>query len=131
MTNITEFYDNNEISKLPDSLLTMVQETFRLLNIENSLLEVNYVSNDEIRELNKRYRKIDKSTDVLSFPQPEILGRGVRLLGTIVIAPAVVEEKDERIEDVIKHGILHLLGFDHESDPNSWEKVASIINCEL
>jgi probable rRNA maturation factor len=74
-----------------------------------------------MRELNKIYRNKDKATDVLSFPLEDMPGMP---LGSIVIsidtAKKVANELGHSIEGEIKllfiHGLLHLLGYDHETD---------------
>ena len=97
-----------------------------LEKIANSLtqkdIELLVVKNDEIQELNKEHRNIDKATDVLSFPidfdMPNMP------LGSIVISTDFVEEKakeyghtfNEEFSLLFIHGILHLLGYDHEVD---------------
>lgn len=97
-----------------------------LEKIANSLtkkdIELLIVKNDEIKELNKEHRKIDKATDVLSFPMDfDFVNMP---LGSIVISTDFVEEKskeyghsfNEEFSLLFIHGILHLLGFDHEVD---------------
>jgi probable rRNA maturation factor len=80
---------------------------------------------DHIRELNKHHRGIDKATNVLSFPAAPVNAPGApRLLGDIVLAYETVarEAKDEskpflnHAAHLVVHGVLHLLGFDHEND---------------
>jgi len=86
------------------------------------------ITNDQtIQELNKEYRGKDCATDVLSFPledpftEESIFGMP---LGSIIIAESFVKEKAEAFghspQDELSllfiHGMLHLLGFDHESD---------------
>ena len=80
----------------------------------------------EMRKLNRQYRGIDRATDVLSFPQddPPVAGMPV-LLGDVVIscetAARQARDNGEKIERemnrLLIHGVLHLLGHDHESDP--------------
>jgi probable rRNA maturation factor len=60
-------------------------------------------------------------TDVLSFPLDDADGGGVRLLGDVVIAPAVAarnhpDDPQAEIRLLLVHGILHVLGYDHEED---------------
>lgn len=97
-----------------------------LEKITNSLtkkdIELLVVKNDEIRELNKEHRNIDKATDVLSFPMDFDMPN--MPLGSIVISTDFVEEKakeyghsfNDEFSLLFIHGILHLLGFDHEVD---------------
>lgn len=111
---------------------SLINESFKLLNLtSNVIIEILFVSNTEIQALNKQYRKIDKPTDVLSFPQTQFTANKINLLGSIVICGDMVREKEETLPDVIKHGLLHLLGYDHEIDDEKWDKVAQLINCNL
>jgi probable rRNA maturation factor len=66
-----------------------------------------------IRALNRDHRNLDRPTDVLSFPvDGGGPSAGPRELGDVVICP---EHTDDLIEAVV-HGVLHLCGYDHESD---------------
>ncbi len=84
-------------------------------------IELVVTTNDEIRQINKEYRNIDKPTDVLSFPYDEM---PMSPLGSIVISQDFVIEKAKELghtqEDeftlLFIHGLLHLLGYDHEVD---------------
>ena len=68
---------------------------------------------DAIRALNREHRNLDRPTDVLSFPVDEGgPSAGPRELGDVVICP---EHTEDLIEAVV-HGVLHLCGYDHESD---------------
>jgi probable rRNA maturation factor len=81
----------------------------------------------EIRRLNKTYRNLDHATDVLSFPQDEdaVNESGDTLLGDVVISVETAARQAEEHhlsfnEELILlaiHGILHLLGYDHERSP--------------
>lgn len=85
-------------------------------------IELIFLNNDNIQELNKEHRKIDKATDVLSFPLEFDMPN--MPLGSVVISVDFIEEKakefNHSFEDELKllfiHGLLHLLGFDHEVD---------------
>jgi probable rRNA maturation factor len=86
-------------------------------------IELIIVYNDEIQELNKIHRSKDKPTDVLSFPY-EYEGLEGLPIGSIVISIDLVKEKakeyghtqNEEFALLFIHGLLHLLGFDHEID---------------
>ncbi len=89
--------------------------------------------NNQIQQLNKSYRGIDKPTNVLAFPMQE--GQFVDitpgLLGDVVIScDTAQQEADmaditllERMSQLLIHGILHLMGFDHETSPADAEKM--------
>ena len=84
-------------------------------------IELILTTNDEIQILNKSYRNIDKPTDVLSFP---LTIAPHAPLGSIVISVDRAKEEakkhghtvEEEIALLFLHGLLHLLGFDHETD---------------
>jgi probable rRNA maturation factor len=74
---------------------------------------VELVDAERIHELNRRHRRVDRPTDVLSFPVDE--GgplAGPRELGDVVICP----EHTEDLTEAVVHGVLHLCGYDHETD---------------
>ena len=76
-------------------------------------LAVELVSPEEIRELNRRHRGIDGTTDVLSFPvDGPGSSAGPRELGDVVICP----EHTMDLTEAVVHGVLHLCGYDHETD---------------
>lgn len=93
-------------------------------------VSVRLTSNEEVQTLNREYRKKDKPTNVLSFPMVQLdlleglanSDDGEVLLGDIVLAYGVTsaeaEEKgvtlDQHATHLIVHGLLHLLGYDHE-----------------
>ena len=84
-------------------------------------VELVFVSDDEMRKINREHRGINKATDVLSFPYEQVSGG---LMGSVVIstdtASRVASELGHSIECEIAllflHGILHILGYDHEID---------------
>jgi len=84
-------------------------------------IELILTDNSEIKEINAEYRGIDKATDVLSFPSEPF---PFAPLGSIIISvdkvTEVATELGHRDEDELAllfiHGLLHLLGMDHETD---------------
>lgn len=84
-------------------------------------VELVFVSDDEMRKINRSHRGIDKATDVLSFPYEQVTGG---LMGSVVIstdtASRVAVQLGHSIECEIAllflHGVLHILGYDHEID---------------
>jgi len=112
------------------------------LGLEESGLAVCLVSDAEIARMNETFRKKKGPTDVLSFPmvarrRPVRLGRGSRTvkageyLGDIAISPATAKryaKKNGRklsseLQVLILHGVLHLLGYDHETDRGEMERM--------
>ncbi|WP_394004453.1 rRNA maturation RNase YbeY [Luteimonas sp. WGS1318] len=99
--------------------------------IRDADLAIRIVGEDEGRALNRHYRGKDYATNVLSFPAelPEGLPDGVRLplLGDLVIcAPVVAREAADQgkglnahYAHLTVHGVLHLLGWDHENTPEA------------
>lgn len=101
----------------------LVQENFT----DPAEVSVTFVDDDEIHRLNKEYRNIDRSTDVLSFPLGENgvydtnLDTGAKMLGDIVISiPHALDQADRyghslqrEIGFLTVHSMLHLLGYDH------------------
>ena len=92
-------------------------------------LSVAFVGDDRMRELNRDWRGKDSTTDVLSFSQleGELPGGASTMLGDVVISVPVLERQaadggwtvDEELARLLLHGVLHLLGFDHESDDDA------------
>ena len=95
----------------------------RELRLAHAELSLVVVSDRTMRALNRRYRGVDRPTDVLSFSQREGPGRPPDgLLGDVVIsldtarrqAAARGERMEREGERLLIHGLLHLLGYDHE-----------------
>jgi len=105
-----------------NNLLKQIQES-----LTNKELELIYVDSKQMQEINLEQRNIDKTTDVLSFPLMNIVGLP---LGSIVIntelAKQSAKEYGHKVDDEIAlmfiHGLLHLLGYDHEIDDGQMRK---------
>lgn len=101
---------------------------------KNMELNIVFIGKDEIKELNKKFRKKDVPTDVLSFSYQEDsaesgMQKGFKTAGEIIISPEVAQDNiqsgkiiqktgwdiDKEIALLIIHGILHIFGYDHES----------------
>jgi len=103
---------------------------------DNSTMTIRVTDEDEIRQLNRDYRHIDKTTNVLSFPVelPEEIEE--RLLGDVVICATIVEsealKQNKKLEahwaHMVIHGTLHLLGYDHIEDVEAEKMEALEIN---
>jgi probable rRNA maturation factor len=81
--------------------------------IDEGHVAIEFVDAERIRDLNREYRRIDASTDVLSFGVDEDApSAGPRELGDIIICP----ERTVDLREAVVHGALHLSGMDHETD---------------
>jgi len=94
----------------------------RALNVigkSESSATIAFVSDKRIRELNRQFRGIDKATDVLSFPAEEEFNLGDIAVSVETAALQAKENGlpfDQEIAQLILHGLLHLCGYDHETD---------------
>jgi len=126
--------DVNEIIRVSDFLFKKLEKE------ESSELNIVFIGRKEIRDINKKYRNIDKETDVLSFSyldDKSVFGfiddaesfkdeYGFFTIGEILICPAVADEnikiykKDwsltKELIFLIIHGMLHIYGYDHEKE---------------
>jgi probable rRNA maturation factor len=101
--------------------LESLENIVNFLNVSNKDIELLIVDDKTIQELNKNFRAKNKPTDVLSFPLEE---NKYAPIGSIVISSQTAQKAAEKfghsLEEEITllfiHGLLHLLGFDHETD---------------
>lgn len=109
---------------------SIVVESLRLLQVKGyGEIEIEYLTSSQIKKINNQFRAINKPTDVLSFPQAEFPNS--KILGTILICEDEAKKRDENTEDLIKHGLLHILGYDHESKLSDWKKAAKILSLQV
>ena len=106
--------------------MDLAQRILNDLDRPDAELSVLVTGDDEIRELNRQYRGLSRSTDVLAFPQLHSdhtsRNAGYDLLGDVVISRQRAEAQaleqgvgyDNEMRRLLAHGILHLLGYDHE-----------------
>lgn len=97
---------------------------FQTITKKELIISVSFTNNTNIQRLNKKYRRVDEPTDVLSFAMNEKFPDDrLKLLGDIVIsveqatnqAKVINAPLNEEISLLLIHGILHLLGYDHDS----------------
>lgn len=119
----------NLIKKIYNKAEEFTDNTFK-----KSIVTVSFVNEKRIKELNKGYRKVDKVTDVLSFPmldivypqhirdfKNEVSPDGILYIGDVVICPKRAKQqakeyqhsKKREIAFLALHGLLHLYGYDH------------------
>lgn len=104
-----------------DRLVELARATLEAEGEARSELSVSFVTAKEMADLHRTYLAEEGPTDVLSFPLDEIGDDGVRVLGDVVIAPAVAatnrpQDPASELRLLLVHGILHLLGHDHEDE---------------
>jgi probable rRNA maturation factor len=116
---------SNRQSRVLDEpgLTALAAQTLAAEGVWGSELSVSFVEEAEIEDLHRRYMDEPGPTDVLSFPMDESDRNeaGLRVLGDVVIAPGVAARNNPadpggEIRLLLVHGILHLLGYDHEAE---------------
>ena len=108
--------------------LRVIADTYaQELGLPDLSVELSLASPEEIRELNLEYRQLDEPTDVLSFQLlsgleelRSIPKEANLLLGSIIICPEKAAAYEETLPQLVHHGLLHLLGLDHEQDKQAW-----------
>ena len=110
INNLTNFCLDNKL------FTGIAKKVLKGENRERENISIAFVSSAEIKKSNQKYRKKNKPTDVLSFKLDE-----KDCLGEIVICPEVVKKNGDKIAEMLVHGILHLLGYDHEKSKKETE----------
>ena len=146
---MAELITENEQNKieftpeLSDTIKTVCEKVLESEECDfDAQISITLTDNDNIREINKMHRSIDRPTDVLSFPMLEFDENGdiidnefeydgdIIMLGDIVISLERAQEQAQEFGHSLKrevafltaHSMLHLLGYDHVDDPED-EKI--------
>ena len=117
----------NDVTVDEEILKLTCQQFMQEFNVGDSELVVRLVSPVEIQVLNKEYRSKNQVTNVLSFSSDIPLEIGETILGDVVICVDVVREEavlagkafSDHLSHMAIHGILHLLGYDHDDLPSA------------
>ncbi len=116
--------EDNNLYKDYDYLYSLLDHTLEHEKVNNAVFSIIFVGDDEIHQINRDYRHVDRITDVISFAfeDSDDLGyNGIRMLGDIYICIPQMKrqaldyghsEKRE-LSFLAVHGLLHLLGYDH------------------
>jgi probable rRNA maturation factor len=107
------------------------ERALKSLRKSESDATIAFVSDRQMKDLNKRFRNINRSTDVLSFPAEEAVAATSTNLGDIAVslerATAQAKENSLTLEieiaQLILHGLLHLCGYDHETDQGEMNRL--------
>lgn len=117
---------NRTKAKIDLKLVENVAEKFlQVYKIKNREVSIAFVSDSEIKKINKQYRHLDKVTDVLSFAGED------NFLGEIIIDFAQIKrqakEFDKKVKDelifILVHGLLHLAGYDDKTEKERLEMI--------
>ena len=104
---------STDLADVPPELAVAVAAALEAAGVADGHLSLELVDAERIRELNREHRGRDEPTDVLSFPIDGVgPSAGPRELGDVVICP----EHTADLAEAAVHGVLHLCGFDHETD---------------
>jgi probable rRNA maturation factor len=119
---------NKDISYLDD----VINHTFEVLNVTNANMAVILIDDEKMHELNKGYRGVDRTTDVLSFALEDDnkIKLPIRELGEVYVSiPKMLEQaksfnhsEKRELSFLVCHGLLHLLGYDHTKSKEEEEK---------
>ena len=138
--NLTDF----DISSYLKDIKRVLKYALKVEKVKNANFNVIFVDNDYIHKLNKKYRNVDRPTDVISFAlednKEEELSN-VRMLGDIYISIDKAREQAleyghslrRELSFLSVHGILHLLGYDHmekEDEKIMFAKQEEILNAK-
>lgn len=132
--------NDNGLYENYDYLNEVALATLKKEQAEDAFVSIVFVDKDEIQELNREYRGIDKVTDVISFAFEDTenkLPDSVRVLGDIYICiPRMKKQAKEyghgekrELSFLTVHGLLHLLGYDHMSEEE--EKIMFSLQDEI
>ena len=129
VSDVTKDKELNLVEKINDILYYALLEEG--ISVDEVLLTISTASKEEIRKINNEYRKVDRATDVLSFPmfEKEELDKKIAnnefehedVLGDIIISIEKVEEQakeyghsfERELSYMVVHGFYHLMGYDH------------------
>ncbi|HZI94991.1 MAG TPA: rRNA maturation RNase YbeY [Patescibacteria group bacterium] len=118
----------------PDDARRLMSALARRLLVPHGSVAVVFADDEMLRDLNRRYRGKDRSTDVLSFPTDE-----PEHLGDIVVSSETTRRQGRRrrhgarheAKILLIHGFLHLLGYDHEVDDGEMEALERTLREEM
>lgn len=122
-----------------DRIASLADSTLGAVGREGTTLSVVLVRDRTMRDLNRRYRNQDQPTDVLSFPAGDRLDSAnqdcvideAMFLGDIVVSVDTAREQAKEaghsfgreLDELVMHGVLHLCGYDHESDSGEMNRL--------
>ena len=117
---------DNNLYQNYDYLNEVINHTLEVMDAKESIFTIIFVTKEEIHELNKQYRGVDRVTDVISFALEDVNDvslSDIRVLGDIYICIDRMKEQaieynhseTRELSFLTVHGLLHLLGYDHQT----------------
>jgi probable rRNA maturation factor len=107
------------------------------LSLRADTVTIGFVPAGEMRALKREHLGLDRATDVLSFPAPVLGLPGPRPLGDIILCPDYLAPRfpgaklPRRARQLVLHGLLHLVGFDHETDAGEMNRLERKLRRQL
>ncbi|MDD2504826.1 MAG: rRNA maturation RNase YbeY [Bacilli bacterium] len=136
--NEFDIIDNYNYKKI-DYLEDLIKFTLKKFNVSNTYFSLILTNDEEVRNLNKKYRHINKTTDVLSFALNDgmSLNKPINMLGDIYISIPTMQKQavdyntgeKRELAFLVIHGLLHLLGYDHNTKEE--EEVMFLLQKEI
>lgn len=108
--------------RLSPKIKKIAEKGLKYFHKKNCRLEIYLVSDGAIAAINKKFRKLNRPADVLSFGAPSVPWPKIKTgdalpvqthLGEIYLAPDYIKSKGEDLSRIAIHGLLHILGFNH------------------
>ena len=132
INNYKEKIETEDLKKLVDQII-------KRFSLEQAEFNIIFVDNDYIHKLNKEYRNIDRTTDVITFALEDNMDikLDIRILGDIYISIDKTKEQAQEyghsffreLSFLTVHGMLHLLGYDHQNEQD--EKIMFSLQDEI
>ena len=139
MTRIQIRWEKRPSQPAAETLRRVISRCLEELGQLDSEVHVLITGDERIRDLNHRYLDREGATDVLSFPDGEVLPSGRVLQGEIVISLDTARRQAEalhhgelrELSELALHGVLHLVGYDHERDHGEMNELEVALREEL
>lgn len=139
MTRVDIRWERRPSKPAAEILRRVITECLESLGLQDSEVHVLIAGDDRLRRLNDRYLGRDRPTDVLSFPDGDLLPSGRVLQGEVVISLDAARRQAEEfghdelreLSELTLHGVLHLVGYDHERDQGEMDDLEVRLRREL
>ncbi len=139
MTRVHIRWERRPSKPAADALRRVITGCLESLGLEDSEVHVLIAGDDRLQRLNDRYLGRNRPTDVLSFPDGDLLPSGRILQGEVVISLDAARRQAEELghdelrelSELTLHGVLHLVGYDHERDHGEMDDIELQLREEL